>query len=369
MATISLCMIVKNEAHTLNHCLESVKGIPDEIIIVDTGSTDQTKEIAKAWTEHVYDFQWIDDFSAARNASFHYATQDYILWLDADDILLPEQRQKLLQVKETLTDQVDAMTMIYEIPQFVELGMVSYTVRMRLVRRDKNFRWQGVVHEDLVTDQPYQYQSSDIHVTHTKSASGTAASPSRRNLDIYEQHLARGYVLTISDRFHYARECQVHHLYERAIESYEQCMDHPDVSLENQVFVMHKLATCYVLAGQPHKELELTLKSLAKDVPYPAFSCRMGEHFLKQGHIEAAIHWYRIAYQYPLEERYSLSVVDTAYHTWFPHEQLALCYESLGDTKQAGTHRQWAEFYKMGMGAKISKSTPPPARSDDLLAD
>ncbi|WP_020621253.1 tetratricopeptide repeat-containing glycosyltransferase family 2 protein [Paenibacillus daejeonensis] len=341
-------MIVKNEEHTLNRCLESVKGIPDEIIIVDTGSTDRTKEIAKIWTDHVHDYKWNDDFAAARNVSFDYATQQFILWLDADDILSTDDRTKLLQLKETLPDHVDAVTMIYAIPQDANRGIVSYTVRTRLVRREKQFRWKGVVHEDLTLDGSYQYHQSDIAVTHTKIVASSAEGPSRRNLEIYESHLERGYDLTISDRFHYARECQVHKLYERAIENYEVCMNHPEVTLENQVFAMHKLATCYVQAGQPHKELELTLQSLTKDVPYPAFSCRMGEHFLKQGHIEAAIYWYRMAYMQPLEDRYAFSVVDTAYHTWLPHQQLALCYDALGDSKKAGHHRQWAEFHHMG---------------------
>jgi glycosyltransferase involved in cell wall biosynthesis len=102
VATISLCLIVKNEEQTLEHCLSSVQDIPDEIIIVDTGSTDRTREISAKWTPHVVDFEWIDDFAAARNASFAYATQEYILWLDADDILAPEDRTKLLQLKSSL---------------------------------------------------------------------------------------------------------------------------------------------------------------------------------------------------------------------------------------------------------------------------
>src|SRR5689334_11976737 len=99
MVTISLCMIVKDEEENLDRCLESVKDVSDEIIIVDTGSTDQTKERALKWTLHVFNFKWIEDFSAARNYSFNQATMDYILWLDADDILLPENRQKLLELK------------------------------------------------------------------------------------------------------------------------------------------------------------------------------------------------------------------------------------------------------------------------------
>ena len=85
MATVSLCMIVRNEEDVLGRCLESVKDIVDEIIIVDTGSTDRTKEIAGRFTNTVYDFPWIDDFSAARNFSFSKATMDYQMWLDADE--------------------------------------------------------------------------------------------------------------------------------------------------------------------------------------------------------------------------------------------------------------------------------------------
>ncbi|PET44572.1 glycosyltransferase family 2 protein, partial [Bacillus cereus] len=90
MITISLCMIVKNEEHTLARCLDSIANIPDEIIIIDTGSTDNTKKIAATYTKHIFDFQWCNDFSQARNYSFQQATQEYILWLDADDILQPE---------------------------------------------------------------------------------------------------------------------------------------------------------------------------------------------------------------------------------------------------------------------------------------
>ena len=80
-------MIVKNEEKVLARCLESVKDIVDEIIIVDTGSNDKTKEIAYRYTQNVYDFEWAQDFSAARNYSFSKATKDYQMWLDADDII------------------------------------------------------------------------------------------------------------------------------------------------------------------------------------------------------------------------------------------------------------------------------------------
>ena len=70
MVTISLCMIVRNEEDVLERYLKSIADVVDEIIIVDTGSVDKTKEIAKKFTDHIYDFPWVDDFSAARNFAF-----------------------------------------------------------------------------------------------------------------------------------------------------------------------------------------------------------------------------------------------------------------------------------------------------------
>ena len=99
MPTISLCMIVRDEESVLDRCLSCVKDIADEIIIVDTGSTDKTKEIAALYTDKIYDFKWIDDFSAARNFSFSKASMDYIMWLDADDVIDSENKKKLLNLK------------------------------------------------------------------------------------------------------------------------------------------------------------------------------------------------------------------------------------------------------------------------------
>jgi len=93
---ISLCMIVKNEEKFLEKCLSSVKGLVDEIIIVDTGSDDKTKEIARRFEAKIFDFEWGDDFSAARNESLKQATGDWILVLDADEIIIEEEWSKML---------------------------------------------------------------------------------------------------------------------------------------------------------------------------------------------------------------------------------------------------------------------------------
>ena len=88
-------MIVRDEEKNLPQCLESVRGVFDEIVVLDTGSKDRTIEIARSFGARVFDFVWVDDFAAARNAALARATGDYAFWLDADDLIEPPEREKL----------------------------------------------------------------------------------------------------------------------------------------------------------------------------------------------------------------------------------------------------------------------------------
>src|SRR2546427_10591625 len=89
-ARISLTMIVKNEERALPACLEAARPWVDEIVVVDTGSTDRTREIAAGFGARVHEWAWRDDFAAARNESLRHTTGDWILALGADEVLSPE---------------------------------------------------------------------------------------------------------------------------------------------------------------------------------------------------------------------------------------------------------------------------------------
>jgi glycosyltransferase involved in cell wall biosynthesis len=116
--TISLCMIVKNEAENIRLCLDSVKNVVDEIIIVDTGSTDKTVEICREYTDKIYFFQWCDDFSAARNESIKHATKDWILILDADELLAPISALNIKSLLQSTPVENEVITPLnYEIPK------------------------------------------------------------------------------------------------------------------------------------------------------------------------------------------------------------------------------------------------------------
>ena len=149
MAEISLCMIVKNEEKNLAYCLDCVADIVDEINIIDTGSTDNTVEISKKYTDRVFYFKWNDNFADARNFSYSKATKDFIMWLDADDILTEENRKRLLGIKNILDDNIDFIIAQYR-THYDENGAVSLIFpKIRITRRAMGLQWRGAVHEDL----------------------------------------------------------------------------------------------------------------------------------------------------------------------------------------------------------------------------
>ena len=113
MNTLGLALIARNEEKNLARCLDSVQGLFDEIVVVDTGSTDKTKQVAIDHGAKVFDFEWIDDFSAARNFSFSKITCQYVMWLDCDDILLPNDVNQVKQLKENFQAEVYIMPYNY----------------------------------------------------------------------------------------------------------------------------------------------------------------------------------------------------------------------------------------------------------------
>lgn len=165
MVTISLCMIVKNEEKVLARCLDSFADIMDEIIIVDTGSTDNTKDIALKYTDNVYDFKWTGDFSEARNFASSKASMEYIYTADADEYLDKENRDKLKKLKKILLPEIEIVQMFYCTPSDMStVYNFEKEHRPKLYRRLREFVWTDAIHETLRID-PVVYDS-DIEIQH-----------------------------------------------------------------------------------------------------------------------------------------------------------------------------------------------------------
>lgn len=146
---ISACLIVKNEAVLLPRCLESIQSFVDEIIVVDTGSSDNTVEIAHGYGARVYHFTWINDFSAARNESLRYASSDWIFYIDADEIVDSASASKIRQV--ITRGDIMAVTVRQCIPQQTDnIATAFYSEYCRLFRRHPAIRFEGTIHEQIL---------------------------------------------------------------------------------------------------------------------------------------------------------------------------------------------------------------------------
>jgi hypothetical protein len=147
---VSLCMIVKNEEDNLADCLNSIRDLVDEMVVVDTGSTDRTREIAQSLGAKVFEFPWCDHFAAARNESIRHATGDWIFWLDADDRIDEANRQKLRQLFASLTgDNIGYSLKCACLPDPVNRN-ITIVDHVRLFRNHPQIRWSHRVHEQIL---------------------------------------------------------------------------------------------------------------------------------------------------------------------------------------------------------------------------
>jgi tetratricopeptide (TPR) repeat protein len=146
----SLCMIVRNEERNLPDCLRSVLGLCGETVIVDTGSTDRTREVALKFGARVFDFPWPDSFGAARNESLRHARGKWLLWLDADDRLDADNRKHLESLLANLGDELDAYAM--KVRSVLDNDRTSFRLldQVRLFRNHPQIRWDYRIHEQIL---------------------------------------------------------------------------------------------------------------------------------------------------------------------------------------------------------------------------
>lgn len=335
MITISLCMIVKNEEDVLERCLRSAAPCVDEIIIVDTGSTDRTKEIAKGFTDKVYDFTWCDDFAAARNTSFSYASKDYCMWLDADDVLLEKEQKKLLALKKKLGKDVDMVMAKYH-TAFDKEGNPTFTYyRERLIRNHTELQWVGAVHE--VIPPAGRVIHTDFAVAHKK----LHPSDPDRNLRIFEKLLAEGKELDPRQQFYYGRELYYHARYTDAIAVFDAFLNEGKGWVENEIDACQHLSYCHQKLGQVELALGDLFRSFRYDAPRAEICCGIGNWHLTYGQIETAIFWFELALTRKRKDEGGGFISPDCYG-YVPHMQLCVCFDRLGDSGRAIAHNEAA---------------------------
>ena len=189
--TLSLVMIVKDEQEMLPGCLEAVREAVDEMIVVDTGSSDRTIEIARSFGARVVEFPWNGSFADARNVSLDHATGDWVIYLDADEHLVPEDAPRL---RDLLTHTWREAFYLVETNYTGgdESGAAVAHHALRLWRRRPQYRFEGRIHEQkthtMPTFLPERFETSNVRIRHYGYLRSriTAKDKSRRNIELLE---------------------------------------------------------------------------------------------------------------------------------------------------------------------------------------
>jgi len=262
---LTLCMIVKNEERFLEGCLQSVHGVVDEIVIVDTGSTDRTVEIAERCGAKIFNFEWDGDFSAARNESLRHATGDWILYLDADEQLAPGQGKALRTLLNN--PNVGGYTLLvggeHQLPSGVVRQVNSYP---RLFRRYPTIRFEGKVHEQITPSIQRLGKAilpTDIFIEHLGYAQSLEVVREKcwRNISLLRDQLKQNPQDAYA-RFQLGNTLTVLEEYDAAREELKQALSSSNLSPSVRASVLNLLAEIEIKQGRFSEAVDTCLESL-----------------------------------------------------------------------------------------------------------
>lgn len=337
MISISICLIVKNEEAVLSRCLESLKGIGDEIIIVDTGSNDNTKKIASKYTNKIFDFKWIDDFSAARNFVFSKATKDYIYSADADEVLDKENHEKFMKIKQVMLEEIEIVQMKYT-NQLQNGTTYNFNTeyRPKLFKRLRNFTWIDPIHETIRVE-PIIYDS-DIEIIHMPEA-----NHSDRDFKAFLTVIKRGERLSSRLLSMYAKELFISGKasdFKSGLEYFNSVLCDEKRSNDEIKYAICVISKGYRLNDDVYNFLKTCMKGVA-DKPCSELCYELGEYYYELRDYEEAIIWY---YNAAFETE---SFLNIHYNGDYPLRRLGECYDALGNKEEAKAYMEMASNWSI----------------------
>lgn len=332
---VSLGMIVRNEGRTLEKCLESVAPYVKEIVIGLAGeSTDNTEEIARRFTDKVFDIPWTDDFSEARNQVLEKVTGDYFMWLDGDDILIGGEH-----INRTLRQNpnVDGFYMGYDYARDEFGNNTCYLIRERIVRLQdqlpyRGWKWIGKVHEVLA---PHGFQNTgmevrDIVVQHHKPANKHEPD---RNIKILYEQLAAGeptpdprvlaYLCTENMGRGNLKEAIIHAQRFVKVSGWD----------EERYQMQHRIADMRRALGEYDKALQADFAAISIQPDWPDAYLGLAETYAALNQYKAVIEWTKSAATKQAPQ--TMLIIDPLDYTFKPLIILAGAYAWLGDMEMA----------------------------------
>ena len=330
MKKLSVCMIVKNEEPVLKRSLACAVQFADELIVVDTGSTDRSMEIAREYTQHVYLHPWQNSFAEARNYAYSLATCEYMMWLDADDVIDEENISRFIKLKQEIPDDTDVVFTIYR--NYSEDGIGDYILRDRIIRRSLNPRCVGDAHEAIPMNPSWKRKyASDITIIHKKEY----VNDPKRNMGIFNKVIDEGKLLTDFDKANYCKELVIAGKNEKAYDVFKQIK-------QTASDVCYYYALFFVVSGlisdRKYKECIAEIEELDKKMPTTAYMVyQQGLCYEHQGKFSEAKECYHRAMTIP-EDPSTLFIQYTGYTDYFPMLRLAIIAAIEGESATAKTY-------------------------------
>lgn len=336
--SLSLCMIVRNEAENLPSCLAPIQSVVDEIVLVDTGSSDDTKEVGRALGARVFEFPWDDDFSAARNESIRHARGDYILWLDADDRVDATEVEKLRALKGRFPR---AKSHAYYLTIHNQSAVDGETLfrQLRIFPNLPGVRFQGKIHEQVyytLRPKGVTFVNTDIGIRHIGyHDASSVVRKSERNLKILMKELEADPGNPIL-RYHAARTLSGIGRHEEAIFHMKQVTDDPRIQKEEKPFFLEAslLLGKYYVEAKRFEEAASVFAHLRELFPEQSLvHFGLGETLFLQKEFEGARRALEASLAHPLEV--TLFPVNLQRLRFYQHYLLGRSYLETGEKAKA----------------------------------
>ena len=331
MITVSVCMIVKNEEHCLERCLKSLVPVADEIIVVDTGSDDGTKDIAKKYTDKIYDFAWTGSFSDARNYSFSLAGCDYIYCADADEELDEENIKRFKELKDTLLPEIEIVQMYY-CNQLENNTIYNFDkeLRPKLYKRVRSFIWNEPIHEQVLLN-PVIYDS-DIEIIHRPASVHAGRDLARFEKMISDTEIISKRLLDIYIKELYIAGNESNYL--AASEYFEKLCDSDELDEDELVCALTIALKASIIAKDINRQFKYALRGAATK-GCSELCCELGNVFYEQGeYSEAAMWYYNAAFE-------TEPLINIRSKKEIPLNAIINCYELMGDKDRADEFRAY----------------------------
>lgn len=314
--TISTCIIAKNEEETIERILKCAAKFSDEIIFVDTGSSDNTVAIASKYTDKIYNFKWQNDFALARNFAFSKAKCEYLAWFDADDFITDENLSKILKLKSAKT-RYDTYMFKYSCG-FDEKGEPLLTFyRERLMLNCALAKFVGVVHETVSPFGKVAY--TQVEVEHRK----IKPSAPKRNLNIYRK-IAKNANLSPRDLYYFGKEYYYNGYFKSAIKTFKKLLKNKGVYEPDLKDAYITLYDCALKTGE-NKPIKYLLNCLEKCFLDGEVFCKLGDEFSRLGNLQKSLDFYKCALTF---EPSKFGFVRQEYYHIYPLLQLVkICYD------------------------------------------